>query len=613
MREMKRRPAGGESESPRSKPEEARRRYRRKVRGDSPRRWVCLFFGLLLAAGFFTAPAYGIPWDEPDERDILRMNLWEYCNLLGIDDSVFQDLAAERRREPALNPYISLLTPISQNVHRDHGAAAYYPLAGIVMSRNVSPAGQRLIWHLYTWLLFWLGAVALYQSCRHVSLSRPMSCLGAAMLMLSPRFFAEGHYNNKDIVLMVFVLLMLWQALRLAKKPAFGAGALFALAGALAACTKIAGWAVFCLCGAFVAASLLAKKQMNPGNLWIGAATVGCFLLFYAVLTPSLWRDPLGFVEYLIGNAVSYTVWQGFVLFRGAVFDTSLTLLPRYYLPYMMLTTTPLWIAGLSCFGQIEALRAALMKKNRNRMAWLLISLLWLVPLGFAVLTRTRIYNGWRHFYFLYGPLLVLAAYGASRLWERAKGRKGLRRAGAGLLAACMGVTGFSMAMNHPYQYVYYNPIPRLVTGGKMNAYLERDYWNVSVADALVRLARTEELRSADHPVYLDGVDLWSRQGVRAALDAYPEETGMLRLAGDGEDLRESDYRLVNRTYQNFSHWRPPPGAKPVVAIMAYGEELAAIYRVDHPGLDSRSGVIFAALPDGADNSPCLTGDEASL
>jgi len=319
------------------------------------------------------------------------------------------------------------------------------------------------------------------------------------------------------------------------------------------------------------------KKQMNLGRLWVGAVTAGCFLVFYALLTPALWRDPIGLVGYLIGNAVNYTIWQGVILFRGTVFDTGFTLLPRYYLPYMVLVTTPLWILGLACIGQIAALKAIFVKKCRNRLSWLLLSLLWLVPVGFAMLTRTRVYNGWRHFYFIYGPILVLAAYGCSWLWGRIKGWKGLRRVGAILLAACMGATGISMMMNHPYQYVYYNPIPWVASGGNVNAYLERDYWNVSVADALVRLAQRKEIRTARQPVGVDGVDLWSRLGIHFALKGYPVETGMLREA---ENLlaKSPDFWLMNHTYQNFSLWQPLPGAKPVIEITAYGENLVTVY-----------------------------------
>ena len=62
----------------------------------------------------------------------------------------------------------------------------------------------------------------------------------------------------------------------------------------------------------------------------------------------------------------------------------------------------------------------------------LLTVLLWLLPLAFAVLTRTRVYNGWRHFYFLYGPMLALAVLGARELWTYMRGAR--RRVFAALL-----------------------------------------------------------------------------------------------------------------------------------------------------------------------------------
>ena len=53
----------------------------------------------------------------------------------------------------------------------------------------------------------------------------------------------------------------------------------------------------------------------------------------------------------------------------------------------------------------------------------LLCSLLWLLPLGAAVLAHATVYNGWRHFYFLYGPMLVLAAYGLHGLYRLMEGK----------------------------------------------------------------------------------------------------------------------------------------------------------------------------------------------
>ena len=551
-------------------------------------RWlICLFFVFILLLGLWTTPHYGLPWDTLDEMDILRMNLWEYCQLLGINDDAFQRLAAQRLQAEALNPYIADISPISQNPHQDHGEAAYYPLAGVVMSQTISPAHQTLVWHLYTWFLFWLGMIALYHICRQLGTSRMIAFAAVAMLLLSPRFFAEGHYNNKDIVFMTLVLLTLWQCLRLMQKPAWATGVLFAFAGALATSTKIAGVAIFLLCGGFVLLFLLVQKRFTARHLRIGVVTLGCFVLFYALLTPALWRNPIGFVRYLAENAMNYTIWQGYVLFRGTVYNTALTQLPKYYLPYMMLTTIPPWILLCIGGGQLSTILFLFQKKNKTpeKLVRLLISLLWLIPLGFAVLTGTRVYNGWRHFYFLYGPMLVLSALGLSQLFNRLREKKPgklPRRLAAGLLALCMGASCLSLLRNHPYQYAYFNIFPQLESRQSISAYLERDYWNVSVANALKQLSRQLRddpgVNAAGVPSSVDGVDLWSRLGVLWALEVDPDATNPL-LMYDAQASESPTYLLASHTYQNFSQWEPSPHWQPIVVLEAYGHPLVTIYQ----------------------------------
>lgn len=545
-------------------------------------RLVCLFMACLLLVGLLTGADYGQPWDEPDEMNILRMNLWEYANALGLDDTAFTQMATSK--DAATPPsLLEELSPISQSIERDHGESAYYPLAGVVMS-ELSPAEQSAIWHAYTWFLFWLGAVALYFVCRHLKLSRGLSCAAVLMLMLSPRFFAEGHYNNKDIVLMAFVLLTLWQSLRLGEKPSVCAGLSFALVGAVAANTKIIGLFVFGLCGIFVLCRLLAAKRLDKKAGWVGVCTLLSFSAFYALLTPALWKAPLDFLRYVLQNAAGFTRWEGYVLFRGMVFDTAHQPLPWYYLPYMMLVTTPLWIWLLFGAGQTMAF-AHLLRRGEQiralRFPLLLCTLLWLVPLGFALLSHTAVYNGWRHFYFLYGPMLALAAYGLAWVWEHVKTVRWKRYLAVVLLALSMTLSGVNMAMNHPYQYVYYNALAPNV---QINPYLERDYWNVSVAGALTELRQTEAYRSLEPPVHssfrppilVRGVDLWSQFGVESAL-ATVQNLGFFYAADVQDD--NPHFWLVNHTYQNYSHWKPSPDMVPVVQISAYGEPLVTIYQ----------------------------------
>lgn len=134
------------------------------------------------------------------------------------------------------------------------------------------------------------------------------------------------------------------------------AGVCFALCGALAANTKVAGLALWGLCALYVLIRLLMERRMTPRVWGVAGVTVLSFAALYALLTPALWADPAAFFGYLLSNAVAFQRWNGYVLFRGSVFDTTSQPLPWYYLPYMMLATTPLWILMLCAAGTALAL-----------------------------------------------------------------------------------------------------------------------------------------------------------------------------------------------------------------------------------------------------------------
>ena len=505
-----------------------------------PRWAVGLFFAAFLLLGLLTAADYGAPWDEQDEMDILRMNLWEYARTFRLDESAFEERAAAGSELT-----ISVLTPISESIEQDHGIAAFYPMAGVVMSETLTETQRSAIWHVWCWCIFTLGALGLYGACRRLGLSRGMALLAPLMLGLSPQFFAHGHFNNKDIALMSLAACLLWQALRLMKKPAFSTGLLFSFFGALAANTKVAGLALWGLCALFVLIAQLANRRMT-GRMWaVAAVTLFSFFGFYALITPALWADPAAFLEYLLVNAVGFQRWQNLILFRGAVFNLQLDCLPVYYLPYMVLATTPVWLLVL--IGAGNAL--AILRKPRLEL-WLVV-LMWALPLGFAVLTRTTVYNGWRHFYFIYGPMIVLAAWGIHQLPKK--------KAIAALLAVCMLAGAAELAVNHPHQQTYYQPLAR---GEDHN---ELDYWNVSARNALQTLADNTEGELTIAPA-----DLWTEDALNKAVLLLDAETAQRFVIAE-----DAQYVLLNPTYQNFSGYEA--AGEPVVDVRAYGQSIMQI------------------------------------
>ena len=512
-------------------------------------RWLAgVFFAAFLALGLGTAADYGPPWDEADEMDILRMNLWEYARVLHWDESAFEARAA--LDDPlTLNP----LVPISQSIEQDHGACAFYPMAGVVMDETLSEEARSTYWHMWCWAVFTLGAAALYGVCRQLGLSRPWALLGPVLLLVSPRFFAQGHVNNKDIALFSLALCVLWQALRLMRAPRMGTGLLFALFGAMAANTKVAGLALWGLCGLFVLAEQIRQKNMTRSTWAVAGVTLAAFAGIYALLTPALWADAAGFLRYLAQNALAFQRWQNTVLFRGALFEVASHPLPWYYLPYMIVATTPLWVLALIALGAVSALT-----ERRERLPLLLTLYMAVLPLAFAVITRTHVYNGWRHFYFVYGPMLALAAFGACRLWRRVR----TKRLWAAMLAVCVTMQGMGIVREHPYQYAYYQPLVR----ARGTDYNELDYWNISVRDALVRLAEESQ-----GEISVSGAELWSENGIRKALAAMPEaESRRFTLCEEGR------YVVANATYANFVPALTGVGERFV--LYAYGQPIMRVY-----------------------------------
>ena len=515
-----------------------------------PRWAVALFFAAFLVLGLLTAADYGAPWDEQDEMDILRMNLWEYARVFGLDESAF-----EQRAAAGSDLTISTLTPISESIEQDHGIAAFYPMAGVVMSERLDEGQRSAVWHMWCWCLFTLGAYALYGCCRQLGLNRLASLLAPVMLALSPQFFAHGHFNNKDIVLMALAACLLWQALRLMKKPAFGTGVLFSLFGALAANTKVVGIALWGLCALAVLMEQIIRRRMN-GRIWaVAGVTFASFFAFYALATPALWADPAAFLEYLVVNALGFQRWQNLILFRGAVFDLTRDSLPVYYLPYMILATTPLWLLALIGMGAVWGLCHAVRHRS---LPVALVWLMWALPLGFAVLTRTTVYNGWRHFYFVYGPMLVLAVCGGARLQKNARFKRVLSAA----LAVCILLGCAGLIINHPHQQAYYQPLVQLCG----EDYNELDYWNVSARDALETLAA-----NTVGEITIAPADLWTEDALKKGILLLEEETAQRFCISE-----DAQYVLVNPTYQNFSGYET--AGVPVVELRSYDQPIMQIY-----------------------------------
>lgn len=447
------------------------------------RKWlVAVFFLILLAIGMATVPDYGVPSDEEAEIRTLRYNVREYIRLFVEDDAEFDEyFAAEGVNMPTLREYFD----------HSYGAALCYPAAPILLLDFMSPYIRILAWHAYFFLLFMLGCWALYCVVKSLFGNRLLACLGVLLLYLSPLFFAEAHYNSKDTMMMAMTLVLLWQGLRLMQKPSVPRALLFALAGAVATNQRVIGLFVFGLIALFVLIRYALQRKLTS-KTWVAAGTVlVSFFVFYYVLTPNAWGQPwMAFPETIA--TFSHFSWGGLVLFNGVTYQIGVDTLPRYYLIWQIIITTPIFLVLLMLAGQVLFLKDVWKKRKQlagddSMLMLLLCSVLWLLPVLYFTIATPPLYNGWRHYQFIYGPMIIMAVYGVVALRAMLKARW-MQYAGAAVLAVYLVVTGVGMVQNHPYQFAYYNAL-----AGDVESTQEGDYWFMAVHDTVRRLLLEED------------------------------------------------------------------------------------------------------------------------
>lgn len=536
---------------------------------------VIAAFLALFIVGLLTAPDYGIYFDQQSEAVILRENMKEYAHYLLGDDS------------GAVQYYDSISLPrIIETVEIDHGMAAFYPLAPFMTRMDNDQPSLFPLWNMLAWCWFMAGVLALYGLCRKLGMGRLAAFAGAMLLYLSPRFFAEGHYNNKDTVLLCLSLLTMFFGVRLWEKPNAWRGIAFAFFGALCTNTKIIGVCIFGVMGLAAAILLTAQKRWRRSSIAATVVTLIFFAVFYALLTPALWHNPAAFFQHLIANATGFTRWNNSILFRGAIFRHSTNPLPFYYLPYYLMVTVPVYAFVLYMIGQLAAVGYCWKHREGligNQTAMLLISatLIWTAPLCYAMFSNPVVYNGWRHFYFVLAGLSVLGGWGLEciiRLFQK-NNRRWQQVLALAMAVLCFVTSAVGIILNHPYQYAYVNAVGRFLNPMPLEEGMELDYWNVSLVDALEDAVAQQDTDAPLTYTAMDPVTYLALELYEDALSPALRE----RLTLLDVNAVDSDLIISNLGYHQMYGSPIPEDFQLITETSSYGNALIRIYQRNLP------------------------------
>lgn len=505
--------------------------------------------------GAIIGPDYGISWDENIQRLHGRVTVDYIADCL--DWTQHQPLAPDHPFE-------------------DHVPGRYYGLLFQVTATLLemvwgleSDAEFHALRHQMLFLLNALGLIGFYGLLRiRFGPSSWYPLVGTLLLVLSPRQFAHGFFNTKDMVLYPLCILSLFTFARYLQRPSWGRMLACSLACAFAFNARLlAIFLPFLFWGTVLVkvwwekqkgTALASKRALQLLPFW------GIYALTVWICWPNIWETPVQHFREAWA-AMSHHPWSGEArLFNcwiqpGREFQ-------GHYLPSWMLLTIPIGHLLLILTGLGLAVRHLI----RRTGTWLDLTMggYLMLPLAAIYWTQAVLYDDWRHTYFLYPGMIYFATLGI-RAWTRHRKQLWVKCLWV-LLVLDLLYTLFCMVRFHPHQQVYFNPM----AGTSRTQRFDMDYWGLSYKQGILYL----QDRFPDTPITLY-FDNWPGEANYYALPSSRIPSIHPSWKSEGE----RHFWLTNfrwrKSLEGFIEKKPPFDA-PYHLIRVQGTPILGIYEV---------------------------------
>ena len=429
--------------------------------------------------GFFLFDDYGCGPDEGMERQTALVNYRYVIHKLKIPIS------------DANETWLGYLPELHEYRDRYYGTALHFPLVLIEAANHftMEPSGFYGLRHFYTFLNYYLGVICLYRLLTYRFGSRKYGLAGMLMMILSPRFFAESFYNNKDVIFVAWYVICAYLMNLWFRKRNVKYSLLLAFALALTINTRFNGiiyiaififlWGFDCLQNHKAAF----RKQF--------LLTLSLTLVFFYLITPNFWESPFStLIETLQFNMRHPNHGSDGNLFKGVLVDAAYT---YTYIPVWIALTVPSVYLALTVVGALLYLRNTIQDIFHAEFRDINLTDLMMFISGFAAVTfiiisHVTIYNGWRHCYFAYPCFVYFAVFLLHRMsYAKIHVVPVVIRC---LLGCSMLYNAAWIVKNHPFEYVYFVPLAR-----ERVSEFSGDYWSISSRELLEYITRSDPER----------------------------------------------------------------------------------------------------------------------
>ena len=515
-----------------------------------------IFWSILFLLGICMLLPYGAHLDQQSEQVILFSNAIAYCEKIGVMLPFSNQLRAEG------------ISSIADSIEIDHGMSVFYPMIWIHALDAKTPYIANLVWHIYIFCFSMIGLACFYKVIESFFSSRTAK-LVTLFFFLTPRIFAEMHYNNKDIVLMALACMVYYSGWKLEEETTMRNAILFGILGAFITNTKIVGAFIWGVLGIWILIEKIIKKQVHTKMFCMMLASIITMAVFFILLTPATWSGLRAYILYVWENAKNFR-WNDYLLFNGKMYCKTTTGIPQQYLPVIFLMTTPIGVILLGLLGVVFLFTYLHPQKVDLKVRYIItVVVCGMVPFAYAVVSAATVYNGWRHFYFIYPSIMILVALAISYFEE-----KNIRNANGSIIVYLI-ILFIEVIAWHPNQYAYYNEVARFYIEDRF----EIDYWDMSFKQ-LLEVLTEYDTRDTFKVAAIDNPSKWGIDSQLLAIRG--KKRCRIEVVDDWEN---ADYVILNATYATMycpdEYQRIRAQKELVTKVNAYGNDLSYVYKVE--------------------------------
>jgi len=340
-----------------------------------------------------------------------------------------------------------------------------------------------LIRHLLIFLIFFIGTFYFFLILKQYFKNNFFVLIGLFFLVLSPRIFANSFYNNKDLIFLSISCIFFYYSIKFFLRPSFLNALIFGIFCALTFDIRI--MAIIYIFAFYIMIFLyyLDDKEEFKKNIKYFIATVLFSFFFTYIFWPYLWIDPIkNLIDFFVVIRGETPAMQNF--YNGEhIFSKNI---PWHYEIVWIFITSPITIISLFLIGffykifflsknllEVENKQHKFWYNKKQFISYYLFSafvLTFLVKLKFGVM-----YGGWRQIYYLYPLIIFFGLIGLKYLTDII-GNKIVIKFVYSIIIVELVFLALWNYKNHPFQFVYFNPILKSQTKNKFDL----DYWGIS-------------------------------------------------------------------------------------------------------------------------------------